>query len=171
MNAIRHWGSTAEERAESYPCDRHAPTDAQALFRAIDVAAPPGLVFAWLCQMRVAPYSYDWIDNLGRTSPRERDPQNENLREGQRMMLVFRLVEFARGEHLTLVWDGPAAMGRGALTYAVRSRPGGSRLIVKVLYRLPFWSPLRWILPAGDWVMMRRQLLTFQELAERDARA
>jgi len=168
MNTIRHWGSTAQERAEAFPCDRLVPGGA-ALFRAVDVDAPPDLVFAWLCQLRAAPYSYDWVDNLGRESPRRRDPANELLERGQRVMTLFRLVDFRRGEHLTLLWDAGGLGGRGAVTYAVRGRAGGARLVVKIVYTISKWSPLGWILPAGDLVMMRKQLLTLKSLAERDA--
>ena len=64
--------------------------------------APAEVVYRWLCQLRVAPYSYDWIDNRGRRSPRELTPGLEQLAEGQTVM-IFRLVSFAWGRHLTLV--------------------------------------------------------------------
>ena len=59
---IRDWGSSDLERAEPYPCDRLLVDGDDALFRAIDVAAPVAVVYRWLCQLRVAPYSYDLID-------------------------------------------------------------------------------------------------------------
>src|SRR5215207_1955450 len=57
------WNATPEEAGGTFPCDALAPSGFIALTRAIDVEASPLLVFRWLCQLRAAPYSYDWIDN------------------------------------------------------------------------------------------------------------
>ncbi len=171
--AARTWGSTEEERAATYPCDRWLAEPDDQLWRAIDVAAPPAVVFRWLCQLRAAPYSYDWIDNLGRRSPRELTPGLDELAEGQRVMTIFRLVEFARDRHITVVLErGRRVFGELAVTYAVDPAPGGaSRLIAKLVVKRPrgvgrVLSPL---LPGGDLVMMKKQLRTLKELAERDA--
>jgi hypothetical protein len=29
----------------------------------VEIAAQPEEVFRWICQLRVAPYSYDWINH------------------------------------------------------------------------------------------------------------
>jgi hypothetical protein len=171
--AIRTWGTTRGERMRSFRCDRWLPDADDALYRAIDVDAPPAVVFRWLCQLRVAPYSYDWIDNFGRPSPRHPTPGLERLAVGQRVMRVFELVEFETDRHLT-IRSAAGALGTFAVSYVVVARPRGrSRLVVKLLVRWPS-GPLAWatrlLLPVGDLVMMRKQLLTLKELAEREER-
>ncbi len=64
------------------PCDALcAPADVRA-DRAISVAAP---------------YSYDILDNFGRRSPRERNPELRHLEIGQRFMTIFALQSFVDG--------------------------------------------------------------------------
>lgn len=174
LGFVGTWGSTAAERALEFPCDRHLPDADQALYRAVDVAAPAAIVFRWLCQLKAAPYSYDWIDNAGRRSPRALIPGLERLRVGERVMTIFELAAFVPDRHLTLLLRRSALFGAVAVTYLVRPvGPERSRLVVKLLVRYPAsmirGRLMRALLPAGDLVMMRKQLLTLKELAERDA--
>lgn len=168
-DAIDHWGTTGEERGRRYPCDDVLPEPEQVLFRAVTVDAPPPVVFRWLCQLKVAPYSYDLLDNLGRRSPRHLVPGVEQLVVGERVM-IFELASFAPDEHLTLVARGHRVLGDLAISYVVVPAPtGGSRLVVKLLVvpvRGLAGAVLRRLLPAGDLVMMRRQLLNLKALAE-----
>jgi hypothetical protein len=167
MKVIREWRSTPAERVAPYSCDRYLDEPDDILFRAVDIDAPEAVVFRWLCQLRVAPYSYDWIDNYGRRSPRELTPGLETLHVGQRFMGIFTLVDHQPDSHITLVLDDPRArrlFGEIAVTYQVR--PG--RLVVKMLVRRPrgLSRVLAPLLPAGDLMMMRKQLLTLKACAE-----
>jgi len=154
------WGVRPSERTASLPCDRLCPRCGVQADRAISIDAPPAIVFSWLCQSRVAPYSYDVLDNLGRRSPRARDPELRHLEVGQRFMTIFALRSFADGEQITLRSRGVA------VTYAVRAEGEGSRLHVRVLFGAP--RVVARVLALGDLVMMRKQLLTLKSLAERD---
>lgn len=170
------WGSTPVERAAPFPCDAHLTAPDAALFRALDVAAPAPLVFRWLCQLRAAPYSYDWLDNGGRQSPRRLTPGLDALAPGQRVMTIFRLIDFARDEQLTLVMGKPSTVIFGAVVLTYRVVPRGqerSRIVIKMLLRYPFWG--RWqfaqsLFARGDLLMMRKQLRTLSGLAEQAAR-
>ncbi len=168
MSVFTTWGSTAAERASAFSCDRHLARPSGVCFRAVDVDAPVAGVFRWLCQLRVAPYSYDWLDNFGRRSPRTRDPANEELAVGQRVMRIFRIVELERDRHLTILMKGSRLFGDVAVSYRVDARPGGARLVVKVLFRTGWWRPLEQLLVAGDFIMMRKQLLTLKALSEQE---
>jgi hypothetical protein len=169
MSVAYSWGSTAEERAAEYPCDALLPDATDILFRAVDVNAPPAVIFRWLCQLRAAPYSYDWLDNGGRPSPRELTPHLDELECGQTVMTIFELVAFERDSHLTLALArrrSQRLFGELALSYVVRPR----RVVVKLRLK----AASRWrghALAWGDLVMMRKQLLTLKALMERSALA
>jgi hypothetical protein len=151
-DAAMGWGATPAERAMQLPCDDllpHAPT---VVDRAVSVDAPPAVVFRWLCQLKVAPYSYDLIDNFGRRSPRTLTPGADDLAKGQRVITIFRLVDFERDRHVTI------ARGNWiAVTYAIT--PG--RLLMRIRTRKK-----RRLLPYLDLPMARKQLLTLKRLAE-----
>ena len=152
------WGATDAEAAAVHPCDALLPGGARA-DRAISIAAPIAVVFRWLCQLRVAPYSYDLLDNRGRRSPRALTPGLDVLEPGQRFMTLFRLHSFARDAHVTL------RARNTAVTYSVRAEGSGTRLAVRVRSAQP--RVVNAALLLGDLVMMRKQLLTLKEHAER----
>lgn len=159
------WGVTRAERAAAYPCDEYVAGPKESWFRGVDVAAEPSVVFRWLCQLRVAPYSYDLIDNLGRRSPRELGPGLDDLAAGQRFAKIFTLVDFVPGEELTLrLTDRLARLAFGELAITYRATPG--RLVAKLaVAATPLSYPRRRLLAWGDLVMMHRQLRNLAELA------
>ncbi len=162
-----------EDRAATYACDPLIPPPSIEMFRAVDVAAPPSIVFRWLCQLKVAPYSYDRLDNGGRRSPQELTPGADALAVGQRYVLGT-IVSFERDGHITCRTT-PAQermYGPVAATYAVRPwDDGGCRIVIKgVLGARGRLGGLRArLLSAADLPMSRKQLLTLKRLAERDA--
>jgi hypothetical protein len=162
LDAIDHWGATDAERSEPFACDAFVPDFDRELFRAVSVDAPPEVVFRWLCQLRAAPYSYDWLDNRGRRSPRRLTPGLDDLATGQRVMTIFTLVDFAPDDHVTALTTG-GVFGDVVVTYRVRPCDGVTRLVVKMRWRFPrglFGAVSRYVLPAGDLVMMHKQLRT-----------
>ena len=168
-DAVEGWGSTVEERERRYPCDDVLPEPEQVLFRAVTVDAPPHVVFRWLCQMKLAPYSYDLVDNLGRRSPRHLVPGVEHLVVGEKVIL-FELASFAHDQQITLSVRGHRLFGDLAISYVVvPAGSGRTRLVVKLAVVRAgglLGAMLRPVLPAGDLVMMRRQLLNLKALAE-----
>jgi len=170
---VRHWGTTPAERARRFPCDALLPDADSALYRGVDVHAPASLAFRWLCQLRVAPYSYDWIDNRGRRSPPELVPGLDALAPGQAVMRIFDLVSFEPDVHLTLRLRRPGLFPPLAVSYVVAPQgPDRCRILVKLALRHRAGLAdrvARALLPAGDLIMMRRQLLNLAGLAGRDA--
>ncbi len=174
MSVAKTWGTDVAERALPFPCDRYVDDPEAAYFRGVTIRTSPTILFRCLCQLRVAPYSYDWIDNRGRRSPQTLTPGMEALAIGQSVMRIFTLVEFAHHRHLTLrIKHGTGAFrffGDLAVTYLILPQePDRCRLLVKLVVRYPrgFGGALmRWGLPWGDLLMIRRQLLNLKALAE-----
>jgi len=169
-NLVWNWNATADEEKEQFPCDRYMTSKYRSLIRAIDVSAPASLVFRWICQLKIAPYSYDWLDNGGRQSPRQLTPGLDHLELGQNFM-IGRIIEFEAGSHITCVIlpELESKFGSTSLTYAVKNiTPTTSRIVVKAdIGARDWWERFRrFLLACGDLIMMRKQLITIKSLAE-----
>ena len=172
------WGTEPQERRLGFPCDGIiADADAE-VYRGLTINADAKTLFRWLCQMRVAPYSYDWIDNFGRQSPQQLTPGLDNLVVGQDVMRIFTLVAFEPDRHLTIRVkprsDALKMFGDFAVCYLiaplVAPHANSCRLLVKLVVKYPNGFKgriMRALLPWGDLIMMRRQLLNLKRLAER----
>lgn len=161
------WGVTEEEVRRRYPCDELVPDPALQLWRGVTVEATPAQVWPWLCQVQLAPYSYDWLDNLGRRSPRELrglpDP-----RPGERFSCiggrfgVGRVLSVVHEEHLTATIMG------AVMSYVLVPQGVTTRLLLKIVMKDNPWYAAA--LALGDLPMARRQLKNLKSLAERSAR-
>lgn len=164
------WGVTQAETALFYPCDELVPDPALQAWRGVTVRARPEHVWPWVAQIRLAPYSYDWIDNLGRRSPQELRGLPEPV-VGESFSSAFgglrlgRILAVEPGRHLTGTIAGVV------ISYLLVPVDRGvhTRLLMKlVATRGRLTAPL---LTLGDLIMARRQLLNLAALAERTGRA
>ena len=161
------WGVSESETSRSYPCDDFTAAPGLEMWRGVDVEAPPEAVWPWVAQVRVAPYSYDWIDNRGHRSPRTLLGLAEP-RVGDRFTSVGgrevgRIVSVDPGSQLTGTITGTF------MSYVlVPQDPDGTRLLLKVVSRTSGLTALG--LSVGDLIMARRQLLNLKHLAERHHR-
>ena len=176
VSAISHtWGTESHERLLNFPCDHLIKSFDGVYHRGITIMAHPEIIFRWLCQMRIAPYSYDWIDNSGHKSPRDWTPETDDLSIGQEVMKIFKLVHFEHNKDLTIRINRNTSayriFGDVAMSYIiVPVSAGGCRLLVKFVCQYPrgiMGLLMRLMLPWGDLIMMRRQLLNFKQLSEK----
>jgi hypothetical protein len=158
------WGVIGCDIARVYPCDAFVSSPTLQAWRGVDISAPAVAVWPWVAQVRLAPYSYDWIDNLGRRSPRELAGLPEP-RPGERFTTAFgrghgRILSVDPGQQLT------GRIGGAFMSYVLL--PAGqdrTRLVLKVIIRTSRLAALG--LCVGDLIMARRQLLNLKHLAER----
>lgn len=158
------WGVTTSETLRTYPCDDFVVAPALRAWRGVSIEAPAAAVWPWVAQVRLAPYSYDWIDNLGRRSPRQLrglpEPQVGEPFTTAGGRQLGRIVAVDPGTHLT-----STIMGAFMSYVLVPHGHDTTRLLLKVVMQLPRWAAPG--LSVGDLVMARRQLLNLKHLAER----
>jgi hypothetical protein len=165
------WRATADEVAADYACDAFVDGPSVGCFRAADSTAGADELFRWFCQLRLAPYSYDLLDNSGKRSPRTLSPELQDLELGQEFMRIFRLVDFTPGRQVTLKISHPRSrrlFGDLAVSYTARSVEGGSRLVAKLALPVedgPLEAVRRYLLAWGDLLMMQKQVRTLAWLA------
>jgi hypothetical protein len=157
------WGVSDSEISHSYPCDDFVTSPALQAWRGVDVRAPAEAVWPWVAQVRLAPYSYDWIDNLGRRSPRELVNLPEP-RVGERFTTaggrkLGRIVSVDPGKQLT-----GTIMGAFMSYVLMPQDHDTTRLLLKAVMQTNRWAAPA--LSVGDLIMARRQLLNLKRLAE-----
>ena len=161
------WGVTEAETRRHYPCDDIVPTPALQAWRGVTARAAPEHVWPWVGQIRLAPYSYDWIDNLGRRSPGALrglpDPVvGEPFTTALRGRHAGRILAVTPGEQLTATIMG------AVMSYVLVAQGASTRLLLK-LVAARIAGALAPLLCLGDLVMARRQLLNLATLAEQAA--
>lgn len=161
------WGVSDGEVLRSYPCDDFVTASALQVWRGVTVEAPAQMVWPWVAQVRLAPYSYDWIDNLGRRSPRELaglpEPQVGERFTSAGGRRLGRIVSVDPGKQLT-----GTIMGAFMSYVVVPQDHDTTRLLLKVVVHINRWMGIG--LSVGDLIMARRQLLNFKQLAEQHQR-
>lgn len=157
------WNVTDGEVARHYPCDDFVTTPTLQAWRGVTVRSSQQTLWQWVSQIRIAPYSYDWIDNLGRRSPQRLVGLPEPV-VGESFSTAAtrpfgRILAVAPPEHLT-----GEIMG-ASISYVLVPDGESTRLLMKIVTAMS-----RWVAPwlsVGDLVMARRQLLNLKRLAER----
>ena len=158
------WGVTDSEILRPYPCDDFVISPILQVWRGVSVDAPAAAVWPWVTQVRIAPYAYDWIDNLGRRSPRQLvglpEPQVGEAFTTAGGRKLGRLVAVDPGKQLT-----GTIMGAFMSYVLVPQEHDMTRLLLKVVMQTNRWVAAG--LSIGDLVMARRQLMNLKQLAER----
>jgi len=147
----------------------------------IEIDAPPEAVWPWLVQLgygRAGWYSYDCLDNLGH------GPSAEEIRPELQDLHVGDVIPMGPVQNDETVWtveqlDPPTAMmwAKPAATWAwqLDELPGGrTRLVSRIRehYRArPTVVSEVVLLELGDFWMMRKELRSIKERAERQPRA
>jgi len=158
------WGVTDAEIARHYPCDDIVPSPVLQAWRGVTVHTTPDRLWPWLTQIRLAPYSYDKIDNLGRRSPQELrglpEPAVGEHFTSAATRPLGRIISVSPGEQLT------GEIAGAIMSYVLMPEGDTTRLLLKIVTAGGRWyAPF---LSVGDLVMARRQLLNFKQLAERE---
>ena len=168
------WGATPEEISRALPSDDLVPAPTFNATRAITVAAPPERIWPWLVQTgltRAGWYSYDLLDNLGRTSARQIVPELQHLAVGDVVPMSpdgrHGMRVHAMDPPSSMIWGTP---GDTTWTWQLDPRSDGStRLISRVRSRYRWFSPaiaFSVLLEFGDIWMMRKMLLNLRDRAE-----
>lgn len=167
---LQNWGATPDEIDGPVVGDDLLPDARLVATRAITLPAPPSAVFPWLRQMgfgRAGWYSYDLIDNLGRRSATQINPEWQDVSAGDSVpagpMSFEAVVVDPPHSFVIRVPEGRRhPRVRFVLAYELRDHGGSTRLVTRVRARVD--APLgrlveRCLLGPGDGVMLRRQLL------------
>jgi hypothetical protein len=167
-----HWGATEEEVNRLMPGDSLISDASLNTTRAITIRARPEQIWPWLVQMgpgRGGWYSYDALDNGGRPSADRIFPEWQvTLRPGDSLGIgsgpKFQVMKVEANRYLVL---GPKI----SWVLALYQQADSTTRLVERLRSYYDWSSFRGAmfavcLDVGDFIMMRKMLLTLKERVE-----
>ena len=144
--------------------------------RSIKIHASPSHVFRWLSQLRVAPYSYDYIDNHGRRSPYYLVENLPPLKTGTHCLLAFHVYAFEQNSFLVCRFcepiNSPLNLFLKGLYIEYRLIKDGNKTFLwcKVLgfANRDIVSRTAFLMICGvNRIMMKQQLRVIKKLSER----
>lgn len=186
-------GATAGEAQGPYPGDGLIPDGTRSATMAVTISAPRSRVWPWLVQMgtdRGGWYSWDRLDNFGRSSARTIHPEWQHIAVGDHLaarpdgsqwwevaaldperFLGLRMSLDLRGRPFDPAGPRPPYFTDSLWGFELRDAPGGrTRLVVSGYWSFrPKWlRPLLSILllEPSHWVMQTRQFSNLKHRAE-----
>ncbi len=187
------WGATDEEVDRAYPGADLIPDGERSATMAVTIDAPPARVWPWLVQMgtdRGGWYSWDRLDNWGRSSVERIHPEWQEISLGDRLagtpdgsqswevaaleperFLGLRMSLDLRGRPFDPAGPHPSAYTDSLWGFLLEELPGGkTRLIVSGYWALrprslqPLASVL--FLEPSHWIMQTRQFANLKRRIE-----
>lgn len=189
-------GATAEEAHGPYPGGELIPDGTRSGTMAVTIDAPRSRVWAWLVQMgtdRGGWYSWDRLDNFGRTSARTIHPEWQDIAVGDHLaamrdgsqwwevealdperFLGLRMSLDLRGRPFNPVGKRPRYFTDSLWGFELKDAAGGrTRLVVSGYWSFrPKWlQPILSILllEPSHWVMQTRQFSNLKRRAEAES--
>ena len=168
------WGATDAEVGRSLPGDDLLKVPTFNATRAITIDARTENVWSWLVQVGVKRggwYSYDLLDNLGRSSARSIIPSLQNIGVGDVLAIS---PDGKQGMHVialdpprSMIWGTP---GQTTWSWVLDPLPdGGTRVITRVRAVYHWMSPtivFSMLIEFADIWMIRKMLLNVKQRAE-----
>jgi hypothetical protein len=150
-------------------------TDCKELLRCIEISANTSDIFVWLKQLRIAPYSYDFIDNRCRMSPDYIIENLPPLKVNTHYLLSFHIFEFLENSFIACRFcepiNQPLSFYMKALyiEYRIEEQGPKARLWCKIkgYYNRDISSKgFFFIFSILNKIMMSRQLKNIKKLSE-----
>jgi hypothetical protein len=148
------------------------------LIRCIEIRAKASDIFIWLKQLRIAPYSYDFIDNEGKKSPDYIIENLPPLRINSHFLLSFHISGFEENSFIACRFCEPINtpvnlyMKCLYLEYRITRQGTKTNLWCKIkgdFNRDIFSRGFFFVFSLCNKIMMRKQLKNIKKLAELSA--
>jgi hypothetical protein len=174
MGIAHSWGIKLSERDIVFPCDdiEYKFDTKCTLYRAITIEAPAEEIYLWLCQLRYSSCSYDLIGSSRKKALKSSLYNQRELEINQTVMDIFELISFEKNAQITVSIKPNSGYPFESLIVSymiIKQESSSCRLICKA--NMKYKQNLagyfaKKILPWGDLVMMRKQMLNIKRFTE-----